>query len=86
MSSRAFFVLASAVIAATAVAEQMSRAPSDRTWYGRVAGVPYDFRPPTSQRVVEKVWNPSNPSICAPTLWGVGWSVNVYRLAHPLES
>lgn len=86
MSLRTFLGFATAGLSAVAVADQLRRPPDQRTGYGRVAGVPYDFRPPTLDRVLQKVWNEENPSICAPTLWGVGWTVNLYRLAHPLES
>lgn len=86
MTSKRFLLAAVAAIAGTAFVEQLRLAPPERTWHGRIAGVPYDFRKPTAERSLAKLWNPDNPSICAPTLWGVGWTVNLYRLAHPLQS
>lgn len=81
-----WIALASIGVAAAAVQEQLSRPPDERTWHGRIAGVPYDFRIPTAETVTAKVWDKNNPSLLAPTLFGVGWSINLYRLAHPRES
>ena len=86
MNQRRVLAAFSLIVSAVAVVEQLRRPADERTWHGRVAGVPYDFRAPTMDRTLEKIWNPENPSICAPSLWGVGWSINLYRLAHPLES
>jgi hypothetical protein len=86
MRGRTFLGLLSAALTTAAIADQVRRPVDQRTWTGRIAGVPYDFRPPTVDRVLDKVWDPGNPSIMAPTVWGVGWSINLYRLAHPLSS
>jgi hypothetical protein len=86
MSTRRGLAAFLLTITAVAAVEQLRRPVNERTWRGRVAGVPYDFRAPTMDSVIEKIWDPENPSICAPTLWGVGWTFNLYRLAHPLES
>ena len=68
---------------AAAFADQLSRAPADRTWHGRIAGIPYDWRRPTLARLRETFWNPENPSLLAPHTFGMGWSINAYRLVHP---
>jgi Family of unknown function (DUF5808) len=73
-----------ALFAGAAVAEQLRHEPQERTWHGQLAGVPYDFRPPTLERVRSTVWNPENPSLLASTAFGIGWTVNFYRLLHPL--
>jgi Family of unknown function (DUF5808) len=73
-----------AVFAGAAVAEQLRHETQERTWHGRLAGVPYDFRPPILERVRSTVWNPENPSLLASTAFGIGWTVNFYRLLHPL--
>ena len=86
MSSRRVLAAFTLTISAIAAVDQLRRPVNERTWHGRVAGVPYDFRAPTVDGIIEKIWNPENPSIWAPTIWGVGWSFNLYRLAHPLES
>lgn len=70
-----------------AISEEMSKPEADRTWAGRVWGVvPYDFRPPTWDRVREAYWDPENPSLFTPTLLGVGWTVNLARAAELMRS
>jgi hypothetical protein len=47
--------------------------------------IPYDFRPPTIERARARTWNPDSRRILTPTTFGVGWSLNlgrVARLAH----
>lgn len=51
---------------------------------GRVLGVPYDFRGATTQRLSERIWNPADPRIFMPRLFGVGWTVNFGALAVKL--
>jgi hypothetical protein len=54
-----------------------------RRVHGEVLGfVPYDFRPPTLERARLRTWNPESPRILTPTTFGVGWSVNLGRLAR----
>jgi len=54
--------------------------------HGELFGfVPYDFRVPTIERARSRTWNPGLPRIMTPVTFGVGWSVNlgrVARLAH----
>lgn len=63
-----------------ALLEQWSRSPKDRTWEGQVFGVPYDFRPPTPQRFLQRWWNPEDERILTPHFFGVGWSINLYQV------
>lgn len=64
-----------------AVLQELRKPPTERTWHGMVLGfVPYDFRPPTLERIKEVYWNPENPSVLAERVLGVGWGVNFYRL------
>ena len=72
----------SALLALAAVAEQLRRPPAERTWEGRVLGVPYDFRPPTLTRLRARWWNPGDPRLFTPRTFGVGWDLNVYRLTR----
>ena len=68
-------------LVAAAIATELRKPPRQRTWYGRILGfVPYDFRPPTLQRVKSRWWNPKDPRILTPRVFGVGWDVNVGRL------
>jgi uncharacterized protein DUF1648/uncharacterized protein DUF5808 len=48
---------------------------------GRVLGMPYDVRPPTTDRVALRLWNPTDPRILVPKAFGMGWTVNFGALA-----
>jgi hypothetical protein len=51
--------------------------------HGELFGfVPYDFRIPTPERARRHTWSPSSTRILTPTTFGVGWSVNLGRLAR----
>lgn len=63
-----------------ALAKELDKPPGERTWHGEVGGVPYDFRPPTLEKIRRTLWDPDNPELFPPHLFGVGWSVNVARL------
>lgn len=68
-----------------AVATELRKPAEERTWEGRIAGfVPYDLRPPTIARARERLWNASDRRILVPTVFGVGWTVNLRRLLEPL--
>ena len=75
-------VMAAALSALAAVIEQLRLPPGERTWHGRVAGIPYDFRVPTPARVKAAWWNPQDSRILTPQAFGVGWVINLYRLLH----
>jgi hypothetical protein len=81
---RIIFMLVVALVAA-AIVDQLRRPASERTWNGAILGIPYDFRLPTEERLREKWWNPSGP-LFTPHTFGVGWSINLYRLLHLDES
>jgi hypothetical protein len=70
-----------AALTALAIYDQLVRAPEHRTWEGVVLGVPYDFRMPTLEIVRQRFWNPADPRIFTPHVFGVGWSVNLAQLA-----
>lgn len=73
-----------AALAALALLDQLGRASADRDWHGRVLGVPYDFRPPTPDRLRQRLWNPEDERVLVPHVWGIGWAVNVYQLVRRL--
>jgi Family of unknown function (DUF5808) len=67
-----------------ALATELRKPAEERTWQGRVAGrVPYDLRPPTMARIHERLWNPTDHRVLVPTVFGVGWTVNLGRLLEP---
>jgi hypothetical protein len=74
-----------AAVTVLALLDQLGRAPADRTWHGRIVGVPYDFRPPTVDRIQERVWNPGDERMLTPHVWGVGWTVNLYQARRRLQ-
>ncbi len=73
-------------ITAAALWQQLSRPREARTWEGRVAGVPYDFRPPTIDRFQKRLWAPDNAQVVVPQVFGVGWTVNLGRLVRMLRT
>ena len=69
-------------LAGLALAQELRKPATARTWHGQVLGIiPYDFRLPTLERIRARVWNPHEPRLLTEQIFGVGWSINVYRLA-----
>lgn len=48
---------------------------------GRVLGMPYDVRPPSSERSAIRVWDPRDPRIIVPKPLGIGWTINFAAIA-----
>jgi hypothetical protein len=69
-------------LVAAAVIKELQKEPDDREWHGLLGDlVPYDFRPPTMERIRQAWWNPEGP-IFTPQVFGVGWTVNVGKLVE----
>src|SRR5258708_23294918 len=69
-----------------AVATELSKPEEERTWHGRVMGsVPYDFRPPTWDRIRDAYWNPDSDRLFSDRAFGGGWAVNLYRAKTLME-
>jgi len=69
-----------------ALATELTKPESERTWQGRVFGlVPYDFRPPTWERMRDAYWNPDSDRLFSDRVFGVGWAVNLYRAKTLME-
>ena len=63
-----------------AIYQELRKPDAERTWHGKVAGVvPYDFRPPTWDRIRAAYWNPEDDRLFTDRVFGVGWAVNLYR-------
>ncbi len=63
-----------------AVATELAKPEEERTWHGRVFDlVPYDFRPPTWERLRDAYWNPDSDQLFSDRVFGVGWAINLYR-------
>ena len=74
------------LLAAAALAQELGKPEAERTWHGRVLGVPYDFRWPTWQRIRDAYWNPNSDRLFSDRVFGVGWAVNLYRAKTLMEA
>jgi hypothetical protein len=52
---------------------------------GKFLGLPYDWRPMTRDRIRERAWNPDDPRIMTPHVYGWGLGVNWYQLFTRLK-
>jgi len=69
-----------------AIATELSKPAAERTWHGRVLDlVPYDFRPPTWERIRTAYWNPNSDRLFNDRVFGVGWAVNLHRAKTLME-
>lgn len=79
-----FWSIVLMLLAALAIVDQLRRPPAERTWHGWIAGIiPYDFRPPTAERIRATFWNKNTSQILVPQAFGIGWTINLYPLIHP---
>jgi hypothetical protein len=53
--------------------------------HGTILGIPYDFRIPTLSKVRGRVWNPDDPRVLTPHVFGVGWTINLPSLRKRSE-
>jgi hypothetical protein len=85
--TRRLIRLAVVALVVAAVATELSKPEEERTWHGRVLGyVPYDFRPPTWERIRAAYWNPDSDELFSDRVFGVGWAVNLYRAKELLRA
>lgn len=70
---------------AARICEALRPEPEGPTPQGTILGMPYDFRGATVRRVSERLWDPANPRVFVPRLFGVGWTVNFGALAVKLR-
>jgi len=77
--------VAAGALAGAAVAKELDKPTEQRDWHGEVAGVPYDLRRPTAGKLRRSAWDPENPKLFVPHAFGVGWSVNLARVAGILK-
>jgi hypothetical protein len=84
--TRRLIRLAVVGLVVAAVVTELSKPEEERTWHGRVMGaVPYDFRPPTWERIRAAYWNPDSDLLFSDRVFGVGWAVNLYRAKELLR-
>jgi hypothetical protein len=85
--SRRFVKLVVIGLVVAAVIEQLRRDPNERTWEGTIAGfVPYDLRMPTLEGARSRWWNNDDGRLFVPQVFGVGWTINLARLARLARS
>jgi hypothetical protein len=78
---------AALALVVAAVATELAKPEAERSWQGRVFGVvPYDFRPPTWERIRAAYWNPESDRLFTDRVFGVGWAVNLHRAKVLLDS
>ena len=53
---------------------------------GRLLSVPYDFRMPSIDRVRDRLWNEDDDRIFTPTVFGAGWSLNLFQLVRKFQA
>ncbi|HEV2033927.1 MAG TPA: hypothetical protein VGU71_06985 [Candidatus Dormibacteraeota bacterium] len=79
--------MAAVALVVAAVATELAKPEAERTWEGRVFGiVPYDFRPPTWERIRAAYWNPESNRLFSDRVFGVGWALNLHRAKVLLDS
>ena len=79
--------LAAVALVVGAVATELAKPEAERTWHGRFLGVvPYDFRPPTWERIRSAYWNPQSDLLFSDRVFGVGWAINLHKAKALLEA
>ena len=65
------------------VIRELQKPADQRTWHGELGGVvPYDLRPPSVARFRHSWWDPESEQLLTPQVFGVGWAINLGRLAR----
>jgi hypothetical protein len=67
-------------LTAAAIGQELAKPRAERTWKGRVAGVPYSFRLSEWPDAANEYWNPDSDKIITPHVIGLGWGVNFAAL------
>jgi hypothetical protein len=70
---------------AAAVGQELVKGPDERTWKGRVAGIPYNFNLPEWSSIVAEYWNPESDRIFTPRVIGMGWGINFAAVINRLQ-
>lgn len=63
-------------LTAAAIGQELSRRPEERTWKGKVAGIPYNFHVPEWGGISNEYWNPASDKVLTPHTIGLGWGIN----------
>lgn len=79
------FAGATAIYVGVAITQQLRKPAEERTWEGRILGIPYDFHLPSAERIQQAYWNSESPKILQPKPLGIGWTINFYPLLNTLK-
>lgn len=71
---------------AAAVGQELAKDPQERTWKGKVAGIPYNFNLADWSTIASEYWNPESDQILTPHVIGMGWGINVAAVLRWLQS
>ena len=83
---RSLAKLASLMLVGAALYKEFQQPSDQRRWHGRLFEViPYDFRMPTLGRIKATYWNPHSPHLFSARVFGVGWTVNLYRAREKIR-
>jgi hypothetical protein len=74
-----------AVLVALVVGGAVAFGATRRQKVGTFAGIPYDWRLPTASVIRERFWNPGDPRVLTPKVFGWGWSINLAALVARLR-
>lgn len=55
--------------------------PDDDPRVGTFAGIPYDWRVPTADRLRRNLWDPTSDALFVPRAFGAGWDLNFGAVA-----
>src|SRR5262245_11721687 len=72
-------------LTAAAVGQELAKEPSERTWKGTVAGVPYNFCLGEWGAIAREYWNPASDRLVSPHAIGLGWGVNFAAVLRRLR-
>lgn len=86
MGMKSFAVGVVVGLSAAAIGQELAKPPAERTWKGKVAGVPYNFRVAEWSDVAQEYWNPQSDSIMQPKVIGLGWGVNFAAVANRVQN
>jgi hypothetical protein len=81
-----FLQVSAMTLTLAAILQEMEKPPPERQWQGRIAGfIPYDFRLPSLQKLINTYWNADADRILMPAAFGIGWGINFHPLLERLR-
>jgi hypothetical protein len=74
-----------ATLMVAAILKEIEKPEEERQWHGKVACfVPYDFRLPTVESIMNAYWNPYDNRVMMPAVFGIGWAINFRALLEDM--